>query len=422
MPTPHLMKPYLLWLAALAAFSLALRNVFPIKPFDVLAVILGIAILTDRGTRILARTFWHEVRRYVKYFAWFLLLVCIAQGVSWIRDDLNPWNIALLSQYARLVFNLYTFLLVAFLMYADKRIVTFASRAIFLSPILVLPAHFAEWQASYIEGIRLAGLLGNPIIFGFWMMVAFFIGLGLYLDAKRPGTRFGIAAWLVIIANFILWSASRCAWIAIPFGLVALLYLCVLQKRSAEDVLHILGLVFISFALGQALLVTARIPISAKPQGAPDETYAIKKFVVKRAFNLVLNPTQNESRITIWREAISKNIQNPWGFGMYGEVSPPQFPGAANSYLEAPEAGGWGALAIFLLILTQIGTTVKQAIHKRVSKLTGLEMIWFSIGAALVINIFFYNFFFTRVLWFVLGAILGIALYEKNRAGDAAKT
>ena len=413
------MKPYIIWLAVGAIFSLAFRIGVPIKPFDALAVILGIAIVGDGSARTLARRFWSEARPYAKYFLAFLLFTCIAQTISWFRYDLEPWSPQLLAQYARLAFNGYTFFLSAFLLYSSPRLITLASRAIFISPILALPAHWAGWQASYVSGIRLAGLLENPIVFSSWMMVAFLIGIGLYCDAKRPSARIGIAAWLVVIANFILWSASRSAWVALPFGLLALLYVRTREQGDAKDVLHVIGLVVVSFALGQALLVTARVPSSARLPGSPDEVYAIKNFVTKRVVNLITDPTKDESRITIWREALSKNFRSPFGFGMYGNVIPEQFPDAANSYLETLEAGGLGALFAFLLILVSVGRMVKRTIAHSVGERTGVNMAWFAIAVAIVINIFFYNFFFTRNLWFVLGAILGVALHERDRQNNA---
>lgn len=402
-----MIRPYIIWLSAIAVFSLAIRIDWVIKPFDLLAVVLGLVILLDGQARILVQKLWPEARPFLKYFFFLILFVVLAQAISWIRYDFNPLSGPRLFQYVRAAFNIYTFLLAAFLFCASKRLASLASWAVFVSPALVLPAYWIGWQKLYLAGGRLAGLMDSAIVFGSWMMVAFFIGLGLYLDAKRPWVKFGIAAWLVVIANFVWWSGSRGVWVAIPAGLVTLLLFYAFKQRVFKNIWRIIGLTVISFGLGYALLITSQSRI-----GRADQPYI--DYIATRAVNLAVNPFYAQERTSTWQDAIAKLSRSPYGFGFY-ERSPAYFPSVADIYTETLVSGGFGALFMFLLMLFKIGSAVKSASEKSGERISALTVSWFAIGAATLVNIFFFNFFFTRTIWFVLGAILGIALSEKER-------
>src|SRR3989344_1193685 len=209
----------ILWLASAAAFLLIARlgqiTAGIIKPFDLLMIIIGAYFFPRRAVLL----FLKERRKEWLPFVWcagaisFFLIIGQATGFFGGAGIIEiTKDIAL--NHVRALFNSAVFFLTAGLIAYYPDLLVMVSRAVFFSPVLIIPAFFGFGRALYFDGGRLSGLFNNANIFAGWLAVIFIIGLYFSLFSRIFWARAASTAWLAIIAACIIWSGSRASWVA----------------------------------------------------------------------------------------------------------------------------------------------------------------------------------------------------------------
>ncbi|MDO8516324.1 MAG: O-antigen ligase family protein, partial [bacterium] len=387
-------------LTVFAAFFLSVRKGPSIKLFDILIVIIGFLIVMDPETKNLVKEFITRSRRIIFIFAALIGFIVIAQCLSYARGTMI--DAETFKNYGRAIFNVYTLLIAGLIVVYDKKILSALSWAIIASPVLVLPAFWNFDDGVFIGGSRLAGLLQQPLIFGAWIMVVYLLGIAMILSSKKLWQKALLVAWLSVVANFILWSAARAAWIALAVSLLALT-LILYRKGSVAKIGLILSAVVITFSIGYSTL--------------PSRVLKIKSLVSDRANNLTasivsLRPQNVAASVHLqsFSNAPAFIMHHPLGIGFGGSsknitdvADQPVL--ANNSYLEVAMHGGIGAFLLFAFFLWEFGRGARNMIRSERSE---LKIIWLLAGFAFLIDIFFTQAFLWRHLWFVLGIGLGI--------------
>ncbi|MDP2598970.1 MAG: FkbM family methyltransferase [Candidatus Liptonbacteria bacterium] len=397
----------LAWCATITAFFLIFRSGMGPKSADILLAILGILVVAGAESRAFLKALWPRMRVYVYCFAAIIFFVALAQFITYVRFGANPVQPAILGLYARMLFDAYAFLLMAFLIAFDRRLLKWVSAAILISPIVMAPIYLQHGPEWYLSGSRLAGFLKNPIVLGVWTMVAIFIGLGFSLDVKSAWKKIPIIAWLAVIASFNLWSGTRASWVALAFGLLLWIWFSYFKERSVGKALYLASVSFIIFSLGHAILA---IPSRPNQQ--------IQSFITERSLTLITQPLSQQTNTYEWSEGIPLAAMNPWGLGFYVPRAPQHFD--TNTFLEIMLDGGIGALAAFFIILWKIGESIKGAIAgKEEGTRNNLAHAWLVVALAIGLTIFFTNSFFFRLVWIALGITLGVAwTHQKRGAHD----
>lgn len=394
-------KSIIFWLAVAAAFLLILREGQPVKWADLLFAIIGILVLINRRARSWIAGLWPHAKAYVLPILFLVIFVGIGQLAGFLSYGPAPVSIKeIATNYGRLVLVGGIFMLLALLISASPRLIHYLSVAIFVSPLVIVPVFWGAWQNILLENGRLAGFLQNPIILGYWLVVIFLIGIGLFLSSKKSWQKIVVVSWLVVVANFILWSASRAAWSSLAISLIvwSALYF---KKGNFKKCWTLVVITIPVFYLGYMLFRLGQPP-------AP----AVQSFVAARAVKFVTHPLSDQIRPKFWLEASRLAIQNPLGigFGYYprkniqGETLQP-----FNTFLEIAVYGGAGALTIFILILSRLGASIKLALRELSGAGAELKLAWFVAVPAVLIDIFFADSIFFRHIWVVLGVALGLS-------------
>lgn len=397
------------YLVPIAVFFLIFRTGYSIKAFDFIVVIIGIFLSADGEARRLFLSIWPRFLPYARYFFTLIVLIVIAQTLA-MQSNISATTTEAILNFARLIFNVYVFFLTAFLIYYDKKSIVSMCWAIFLSPVVVLPAYWDLRPGVYISGGRLTGFLQTPIVFGFWMAVVFLIGIGLYMISDRTWKKIGIALWLIIISSFVLWAASRAAWIAAVAALGLCLFFYVQQKNWPK---------LKSFFLISVLTIFLGYPL------LPYRELKIREYVEERVINLTasvvgLHPTQiqSQSHSHVWPDTLRFIVSNPFGLGFGSHIGTrlSQFTGGIpisnSSFLEVALYGGIGGLLLFLIILIKLLLGALRTIKSFNSSLSDLALVLLILGVVAVVDIAFTDAFLWRHIWFVLGMVLGISLSE----------
>ena len=390
------------WLIAISAFSLALHSdQFHPKPFDVIALATGVLALTNKDIMENIIAVWPRIKYYLRYFLILVVGLVVAQ-VAQVGSGgiVNPGP--LFVNYARVFFNFYALLLFAVLtLCARSR--SLASWAILISPVLALPALLGDYREGVlIDGGRLAGFFQTPILFTIFAATAFLIGLGVLLDSEKRWQRLILSAWLAIIANFILWSASRPAWLSLAACLL-LWFFRAYFKKDYRVAKYIILVPLTTFFVGYLLL--------------PNSEYLkIKPWVERRAVTAVVNPLANQAHTKIWPRSLNDVMSNPLGLGLDRRTS-----ASTNTFLEVWLGGGIIALVAFSLILTEIGRDVRIAMAaSEYSSLSNLETSLLLVAVVFAINIFFTDAFLLRYFWAIGGIVLGVC-WQKRLLLDAGQ-
>ncbi len=393
------------WLAAAAGFFLFFRKGDAVKWFDVLVVVLGVVLLADRAVVELLR---REARR-IRFVG--ILLACVALGIvlaEFLNSGFGPsFGSEALKSHARLLFNIATFMCAALLAARGGKQLLFLSIAVLLAPLAALPAYANLQEGVFVHGGRLAGYFQTPIIFGAWMLVTFIIGLGVMPSLRDRSHRAVLFVWLVVLANFILWSASRAAWIGLLAALAA--YLAhEIRRRRAGSAFQIALVALGAFALGYTFL----------PQAV-----GMRGFVSYRAANLV------ESTVMFSPERVSGQehsrtvpdaarfvLDHPRGTGftyaVYGDGGAVVrlTPASNNSFLELAIYGGFfSVLALALLIGAACRVFWGMLWHspEGSARPPSLRLAWAIAGGAFLVDIFFTQAILWRHTWFMLGMLVG---------------
>ncbi len=392
------------WLTILSVFSLIFRRGSFVKVFDVLIVIIGILLIANPESFIAIKKFFIKFKYAFFTIIFLIIFIIFAQLLSYALGNNIDINFEIFKNHGRLIFNVYTLFLVGFLISYNKKILFPVSWAIIFSPIIVLPAYWNLNEEFFISGGRLTGFLQTPIIFGAWMMVVFLIGIGFFFTLQKKWQKTLLLLWLAIIANFILWAASRASWLALIAAIFILItfYFLIGEKKKSG----IIFLIFIfTFSVGYILL--------------PSKDLKIKAWVLDRSKNLaesivVLHPEkiQGQMHTTTLPNAVRFISQNSMGSG-FGDYTAMNL-GILNkgdtvsnsSYLELALYGGVGALFMFLLFLFGVGKEIRKILLSR--KLSDLEIVWIVACLAFLIDIFFTDGFLWRHTWFMLGVVIGI--------------
>ena len=401
------------FLAVTAGFFLIFRTGHSIKTFDLLIIILGVVIIFESEARQLFKRIWPKIWPYLKYFIALISLIILAQIISNLQNQNTVFDSEIAVNYGRIIFNIYTLFLIAFLIYYDRKILFPLSLSIFLSSFVNLPAYWKVEERAYLYGGRLTGSLQSPLILGLWMTIAFLIGLGLFMTAKKLWVKTLMAILLAVTASFLLWTASRAAWLSLAFALL-LWMLFYLQKKDWKKIGNFTLVLVISFFFGYLML--------------PSGQLHVKSSVRDRATNfahsvVTLQPStvESQSHIRLWPGVADFVIQHPLGsgFGYYAKEQLILKIGdtiSTNSFLELGLYGGIGAIGLFLVILFKLGKKALYIITKTAKlNFPELKLAWLLSGVALIADIFFTDAFLWRHVWFILGMVLGVILLEHNR-------
>ncbi|MEK7507936.1 MAG: hypothetical protein AAB602_02540 [Patescibacteria group bacterium] len=396
-------------LAPIAVFFLIFRTGTSIKVFDLLAAIIGVFLAVDGEARLLFRNVWQHFRPYVYYFLALVALIAVAQALMYAGPGTSVISAETAVNFARVIFNSYVFFLAAFLICYDKKLLMLVCAAIFISPAVVLPAYWDLSPDAYISGGRLTGFLQTPILFGFWMAIVFIVGIGLMLAARTQWLKIITAAWLIIIANFIMWAGSRASWIALALALI-LCFIFYIQRRKWFKIKQLVVICIVA-GLGGYLLI-------------PNDGLKMKPFIADRAANLAisvvtLSPSaiQAQSHSYGWPVFLKSIFKTPQGVGFGYPISSKI--GTNNSFLEVALYGGIGASIIFFAILANLFGAVIRAIRNLCdSSMFDVKVAWLLVSVIVAVDIFFTNAFLWRHAWFAFGMVFGISLAEQRGVDD----
>ncbi len=389
-----------------------------VKPFDFLIAITGLFLLFSL-TYPHFRNKIKSVKKdlYFYLFSFFLILLSIAIGQVISLFFYGNTNISATTLlYIKVIFNSYVFLIIAFLVYSFPGMLSKINKAMFLSPILIIPVIFGRFKNAYYNSIRLNGLFSDPNVFGSLLIVIFLIGLALFLDAKKAWYKYLIVGWLGFIANLIFLTSSRSAWISLLFGIF--IWVCIyFFTKQKKRVFSLIVATTISLVVGFFF-----IPNNTKP-------YFIDRFFGEKIVRILIQKENlpnfvsqykyglisNQIRPFIWKFALVNIKKNPLGFGfVYLNKNPSVIKGEAvdftsNIFLEITIYGGIMGLFAFLLFLLRIGGEFKRYMKT----LTDTELVWGIAIISLITDLSFTDGFLFRNLWFTLGIGLGIILIKK---------
>lgn len=389
-----------------------------VKPFDFLIAIIGLFFLFSLfypHFRNKIKSVEKDLRFYLVSLFLILFSIAIGQIISLFfygNTDIS----ATILLYGRVIFNSYVFLITTFLVYLFPKIISKINKAMFLSPILILPVIFGLFKNEYFNSIRLNGLFFNPNVFCGLLIIIFLIGLALFLDTKKVRYKCLIVGWLGLVANLIFLTGSRAGLVSLFLSILiwVSIYLFTKQKKKFFS---LIVATTISLLVGFFL-----IPNNTKP-------YFIDRFLGDKAIkilNLEKNVPQfipqykyglisNQIRPFIWKFALVTIKKNPFGFGfIYLNKNPSVIKGetigfTSNIFLEITIYGGVVGLLVFILLLLRIGREFKHCMKA----LTDTELVWGIAIISLLANLFFIDGFLFRYLWFTLGVGLGIILIKK---------
>ncbi len=391
------MKNVLAWCATITAFFLIFRSGTSLKIADVLLVLLGILVAAGAETRSFFKNVWPKIWSYLKYFALLIGFIALAQLISYAAFGANPFQSFTLGLYARVIFQTYAFFLAAFLIAFDRRLLAWMSAAIFVSPVVMVPIYWQQDANWYLSGSRLAGFLQSPIVLGVWMMIAFFIGLGFFLDAKAFWKKTLIAIWLVIVANFILWSGTRAVWIALPLGLILWTGFSCFKEKNFKKAGYLILVPLAAFFFGYAMLAFSR------------PTYKTQSFLAERAVILFTRPLVQQTNAHDWSKGVQLAANNPLGIGFPTPSETERRPDT-DTLLEVFSYGGIGAFAMYLIVLGKLGMDVKNAIASlKISDVNHLAIAWYIVAPATILTTFLTTSFYFRLVWIALGIAAGTA-------------
>jgi len=375
-----------------------------VKAFDVLIVLISILLVTNSETFVFIKRFIIKFRRVFLYIFFLIIFIIFAQFLSYFLGYNLDINFETIKNHGRLIFNFYTLLVISFLIFHNKKLLIPVSWAIIISPIIVLPVYWNFNEGFFINGGRLTGFLQTPIIFGIWMTIVFLVGLGIFHTLKNNWQKFLLILWLIIIANFILWGASRASWISLVIAIIIFMLFYFLKNEKRKSLA--IFLIFITtFLIGYFIL--------------PSKDLEMQAWVLDRAKNLATNSVflrpesiQGQNHTTTIPNAFSFVYHNYLGsgFGEYAAINLSILnhgsPLSNNSYLELALYGGVGALLMFLFFLFGVGKEIKKTILS--GKLSDLEIAWIIAGIAFMVDVSFTDGFLWRHTWFVLGIVIGI--------------
>src|SRR5258708_9583479 len=124
----------ILFVVSAAGFFLIFRGRSFVKIADLLFAAAGLLVFINNSARKRFIGFISSHKRYFHWFVALLLFIIVAQGISYFNRGIVP-NVAIFVNYARVMFNCGLFLLVAFLICENSRLLTYVSVAVFVAPV-----------------------------------------------------------------------------------------------------------------------------------------------------------------------------------------------------------------------------------------------------------------------------------------------
>lgn len=384
---------------------------------DIVLFLALLAITTNSDAIKSLKILWPSLRPYCLIFGGLLCLFIAGQIFNYFNYGI-AMSYYIVLNYARFLFNSLIFIAIAIAVYCYPILTRYINKAVLISTLVMIPAYFPGKYNENIfissgSGGRLGGIFQeNPIIFGLWMGIAFLVGIGLFLESKKRLNRVILGLWLGMIANFILWSATRSVWVSLPFGIVAWCLFVVYKEHKKEKALLILSVTIFAFFIGYGLL-------------AVHNKIAFQR-TANRITTLAQSPLENQIRTNIWIKTTPFYISKPFGLGLV--IATPDAPlidlGAGiverrnhasfNSYLEVIVYGGLGAFILFIVFILRLGNETLRVFREKKIKILDSEMAWIAAAIFILLDIFFVDSFLFRHLWFTLGIFLGILLLKRN--------
>ncbi len=406
------------WLAVAAGIFLTFRKGASAKWFDIIALTLFFALVFDRAG-------WETVRRNAGKLLHITLLCAGIVGFIVLAELFNPafglppagdapWN------YVRLAGNFLAFFTAVLLAARGREAFWAFSIAVLLAPITVFPAFGNLDEGTFIHGGRLAGHLQNPIIFGAWTLVSFLLGLGMFMVARKRWAQTALFVWLIVLGSFLLWSATRAAWLTLGVAVGLFSLVAYLRTRDARAGMFPIVVTICTVFLGYFLL--------------PSRGIDMKTFVALRSADLTvhmvtLRPWEvgAQAHVTRVPQAMQFLVHHPRGTGFSGDVPQGPYapngktPSPLNTLLELGIYGGFGALACFVIllyILFRSSFFLVRDVWRGVRK-DDAQYWWVVIGIAFFADMLFTQAFLWRHAWVVFGAVLGVAYLEPRDAGPS---
>lgn len=399
------------WFAAAFGLSLSFRGGGPLaQRSDVLLLLLAVALLADSLVR-------DVIRRDLRKFARIALLCAGIVAVIFLADILNfaPWSLRgsdATWNYVRLTMGCSSLIVCSVLAVRGRGAFYAFTAGVAVAPLATLPVFVNLDEGVFIHGGRLAGYLQTPIIFGAWTLVAFVLAFGIFLFIRRAWRRAVLFVWLAILANFLLWSASRASWIGAALAILAFVA-SELGCRRLRRAFFVTASAAAVFALGYYFLPNA---------------LGMQRFVSLRAANLAESiATLEPQHIAAQQHSVTMaragefifHHRHEIGFsGMVAEVkgsSPERAPATNNLFLEVGIYGGVPAILLFTALIGMACSGAwrfVRSLHDPMRFDTALRFVWLVAGAAFFVDIFFTQAFLWRHTWVVLGVLLGVAYLE----------
>lgn len=394
-------------LASAAVFFLALHKGIP-KPFDILTAILIIVTATRWKTWSDLRIYWPKIKPYAIILAFIFAFVALGTFLN-LKGDHGVTDREIVVNLARVVFNGVVFLFFAFLVASwgkpnkttdavqpDKQnnfmglswLLPCMSVAIVASFALTLPAYWNLDPEAHLGGSRLKGTLSGPLNFGFLSTAAFLVAMGLLLAVEKIWQKLIIAAWMVVLASFNLWAASRATWVALVVTISSLFILS--RGKLLYKTKYFVALPAIIFLLGLSLL--------------PSKSIEVQQWTRNRIATTVTNPFEGQAQTHSWSSAIKTIAKKPLGLGFLRPVA------SDGTFVEVAFYGGIGALIFFLALVIKFLKHAYFAIRNLDSPNGGvvaLKLGWVAVGIAVIASITFTDGFLWRQTWVLLGISLG---------------
>lgn len=365
------------------------------------------------------------VYSWIKPLALFyiFMLVGSAYRYSFMRQPIGYWDVL---DYLRITFGVAIFFLVLFFGWRDERftrltIFSFLT-SLFLIFFLFVPQYYIfKWYlvgspASY----TFFGLDPSPITLASYLMLPLCLLFALFFVKEETFSRkmlYGLAT--VFLSAILIWTGSRGGLGAVFLGMMSIVCLAAVQKKSYKiflagtvSIVLIFAMAFwITPSMGRNSFLLRIFPI--RPELSSELLLAIPTADLIR-FNQNLNSGNPVDfhfvidRLSIWQSYFRKVMQNPFGVGPAYQTVYPEFNysgtevQAHDLFLEVALLAGWGGFAAFIFFLYKTAKALYAMLKRRSNFL--VSTVFGAVLSTIALGVFTDSLDF-RWFWIILALV-----------------
>lgn len=332
------------------------------KPFEIFLFLSVVFTIIDIFTeRIYLQTIINTIGKSIARILIILVISAIVGlGITIFVKGI-PLNLEMLLDFLRMIISLTVFVLTIFYIRKDDKFIKKLYFAL-LSPLIygiifLLPKSLFTSLNLVPQDNRFIGLTNNPSVTAKLLMTPFMFLYTMMALSKKSLEWVLYIIGLSILAGTIFWTGSRQVLIAIPSGIIFILFIIRIKKKSASIT-----------TLGIMILFTIIIGINLIPE---------REELVSSPINIIENnlkkiqliQLKQESRLTIYSFFIKQILKNPLGAGpaYYSHTFPiiddsEEKYNAHNIFLGAAMNGGWIGLTTFIYLIWLAFKNLKKSI------------------------------------------------------------